>query len=78
MIASVLDLSKFECFGRSLNLEEFVHDHHASGSLTADPTPSAWNGYLLTVSCAWGVLQRGVTPEDAELDLIRSARLTSR
>jgi hypothetical protein len=32
------------------DLEEFIHDHHPHGPLTADATPPpAWNGYLLTV-----------------------------
>ena len=31
------------------------------------------NGYLLTVACPCGVVfERWVTPEDAELDLIRA------
>jgi hypothetical protein len=28
--------------------KEFVGDHRPHGSLTADATESAWNGYLLT------------------------------
>ena len=31
------------------DLQDFVHDHRAHGPLTADATPPAWNGYLLTV-----------------------------
>ena len=27
------------------DLEEFVHDHRPHGTLTADATPPAWNGY---------------------------------
>jgi hypothetical protein len=46
------------------------------GTLTGDVTPPAWNGYLLTVACPYGVVfQRWVTPEDAELDLLRAASL---
>ena len=44
--------------------------------LTADVTEPAWNGYLLTVACPCGVeLKRWITSEDAELDLLRIARL---
>ena len=58
------------------DLEEFVLDHRAHGSLTADATQPALNGYLLTVACSCGVVfGRWVTPEDAELDLMHSARL---
>jgi hypothetical protein len=32
------------------DLTEFPHDHRPHGLLTADATPPAWNGYLLTVS----------------------------
>jgi hypothetical protein len=42
----------------------------------ADASPPAWNGYLLTVACSCGVVfERWVTPEDAELDLLRAAGL---
>jgi hypothetical protein len=45
------------------DLEEFVHNHHSHGPLTADATEPAWNGYLLTVACLCGVLfERSVTP----------------
>jgi hypothetical protein len=58
------------------DLEEFVHDHRPHGRLTADATEPAWNGYLLTVACPCGVtFQRWVTPEDADADLVRIARL---
>jgi hypothetical protein len=50
------------------DLEEFAHDHRLHGSLTADATEPAWNGYLLTVACPCGVVfGRWVTPLDAEL-----------
>jgi hypothetical protein len=53
------------------DLEDFVTDHRPHGTLTADATEPAWNGYLLTVACACGVVfQRWVTPLDAESDLI--------
>jgi hypothetical protein len=56
-------------------LKDFVHDHRPHGTLTADATEPAWNGYLLTVACPCGVMfQRWVTPEEAQLDLILSAR----
>jgi hypothetical protein len=35
-----------------------------------------WNGYLLKVACSCGVVfERWMTPTDAELDLLRMARL---
>lgn len=37
-------------------LEEFVGDHRSHGTLTCDATKPAWNGYLLTVACPWGVV----------------------
>ena len=56
------------------DLEEFVHDHRPHGSLAADATEPAWNGYLLTVACSCGVVfERWVTPLDAERDLLRLA-----
>jgi hypothetical protein len=58
------------------DLQEFVHDHRVHGSLTADATPPAWNGYLLTVACPCEVVfQRWITPEEADADLLRLARL---
>jgi hypothetical protein len=58
------------------DLEDFVHDHRPHGTLTGDATPPAWNGYLLTVACPCGVVfERWVTPEDADADLVRIARL---
>ena len=57
-------------------LEEFVKDHRSHGSLSADATEPAWNGYLLTVTCPCGVVfEQWVTPEDADADLVRVARL---
>jgi len=57
-------------------LEEFVGDHRRHGTLTADATEPAWNGYLLTVACPCGVtFEKWVTLLDAELDLLRAARL---
>ena len=58
------------------DVEEFVQDHRPHGPLTGDATEPAWNGYLLTVASPCGmVFERWVTPEDAELDLLRAARL---
>jgi hypothetical protein len=58
------------------DLQEFVGDHHSHGPLTADATEPTWNGYLLTVACSCGVtFGRWVTPEDAELDLLRAPGL---
>ncbi len=52
------------------DLEDFVSDQGPHGSLTGDATEPAWNGYLLTVACPWGVVfERWVTPEDAARDL---------
>jgi hypothetical protein len=54
--------------------EEFVGDHRSHGTLICDATEPAWNGYLLTVACPCGkTFERWVTPEDAELDLLRAA-----
>jgi hypothetical protein len=56
------------------DLEDFVHDHRPHGSLTGDATEPAWNGYMITVTCPCAmVFERWVTPEDAELDLLRAA-----
>ena len=58
------------------DLEEFVQDHRSRGSLAADATEPAWNGYLLTVACSCAVVfERWVTPEDADADLLVIARL---
>ena len=58
------------------DLEAFVHDHRPHGGMTGDATEPASNGYRLTVACACGVVfERWVTPEDADVDLIRWAAL---
>ena len=55
---------------------DFLDSHRPHGPLTADATEPVWNGYLLTVACSCGVVfERWVTPEDAELDLLRTAGL---
>jgi len=58
------------------DLEHFVRDHCPHGSLTADATEPAWNGYLLNVACPCGVVfERWVTPLDTDADLVGIARL---
>ena len=58
------------------DLTEFICNPRAHGPLTADATTPAWNGYLLTVRCPCGVVfERGVTPQDADRDLVSWARL---
>jgi hypothetical protein len=57
-------------------LREFIENHRPHGALTADASEPASNGYRLTVSCGCGVVfERWITPWDAELDLLRAARL---
>jgi hypothetical protein len=52
--------------------KKFVLDHRVHGTLVADATGPAWNGYLLTVTCPCGVVfARWVTPQDADADLPR-------
>ena len=56
-------------------LTDFVHDHRHHGSLIADATEPAGNGYLLTVACPCGtVFQRWITPEEADADIISWTR----
>jgi hypothetical protein len=58
------------------DLEDFIADHRPHGPLTANATEPDWNGYLLAVACSCGVVfERWITPEEAELDLLCSARL---
>jgi hypothetical protein len=58
-----------------VGLTEFVDFHRPHGPLPANATEPAWNGYLLTITCPCGVaFGRWVTPEDAQLDVILSAR----
>jgi len=55
-------------------LEMFVCAHRPHRTLTSDATEPVWNGYLLTVACACGVVfGRWVTPQDAEVDLMQVA-----
>jgi len=56
--------------------EEYVPDHRPHGSLAADATEPACNGYLLTLACSCGVVfERWVTTEEAAADLLRLAAL---
>ncbi len=58
------------------DIEEFVRDHRWHGPLTGDATESAWNGYLLTVTCPCRVVfERWVTLGDAMNALISWSRL---
>jgi len=58
------------------DLEAFVQDHRPHGGMRGDATEPAWNGYRLTVACVCGVvLERWVTPEEADADLPRLATL---
>ncbi len=57
-------------------LREFFEAHTPHGPLTANATLPAWNGYLLTVAYACGVVfERWVTPDEADADLLRLASL---
>jgi len=58
------------------DLETFVLNHRQHGTMTADAIEPAWNGYLLSVACPCGlVFERSVTPQEADADLLRLARL---
>jgi hypothetical protein len=58
------------------DLAEFVTNHLPNDPLTADATEPAWNGYLLTVACPCGVVfERWITPEEADVELLRLAAL---
>ena len=59
-----------------LELREFIENHRSHGALTADASEPASNGYRLTVSCGCGVVfEWWITPEEADLDLLRMAAL---
>jgi hypothetical protein len=63
-------------YGVLADLADFIADDRPHGSLTGDATEPVWNGYLLTVVCSCGVVfERWITPEDAELDLLRATGL---
>jgi hypothetical protein len=47
------------------DLEEFVHDHHTSGGLTADATEPSWNRYRFLL--AWAEARRGYFRSDLVL-----------
>jgi hypothetical protein len=54
------------------DLEEFVGDHRAHGTLTGDATEPTENGYRLTVACRCGVVfERWVTQQEAAADVVR-------
>ena len=58
------------------DLADFLHSHRPHSAPTADATAPAWNGYLLTLGVSvCGGVWRWVTPQDAELDLLRLAAL---
>jgi hypothetical protein len=58
------------------DLTDFRQSHRPHGSLTADATEPAWNGYLLTLAFACGVVfGRWVTPQEADGDLLQLTRL---
>ena len=53
------------------DLEDFLDGHRLHGTLVAEATEPARNGYLLTVACPCGVVfERWVTPEDGAVDLV--------
>jgi hypothetical protein len=61
------------------DLAEFVSDHRACGTVTADATEPVLNAYLLAVGCSCGVgFTRWVTPEAAVRELLLSELITSR
>jgi hypothetical protein len=43
-------------YGVLADLADFIADHRPHGSMTVDATEPVWNGYLLTVVCACGVV----------------------
>jgi hypothetical protein len=58
------------------DLTDFLYSPPPLWSSHRHATPPEWNGYRLTVACSCGVtFERRVTPRDAELDLLRTARL---
>jgi len=60
------------------DVEEFVAEHSACGSITGGAGDPTADGYLLWITCPCGaVFERWVTPEAAEYDLVRSRLLTS-
>jgi hypothetical protein len=75
-MASLLSAMKTDLIAACWRLADFIADRRPHGSLTADATPPAWNGYLLTVACPCGaVFEWWVTPGDAELNLLRVAQM---
>ena len=71
----VLDQVQRDYWRRSEYEEEMLRRMFTTPKI-ADATEPVRNGYLLTVACPCGVVfGRWVTPEDAELDLLRAAGL---
>jgi hypothetical protein len=61
------------------DLADFISDHRACGTVTADATEPVLDAYLLTVGCSCGVeFMRWVTPEAAVRELLLSDLITSR
>lgn len=61
------------CFSE---LEEFVHAHRPCGELVFWASPPTRQGYQVRIACPCGrVIDRWVTPEAAEHDLLRSGLL---
>ena len=57
-------------------LIDFIEDHRAHGTLTADATEATDQGYMLTVACSCGVaFMRWITETEAVSDLVTSRLL---
>ena len=58
------------------DLEEYVHSHRLHGTLTGDATGACLERLPAHCGCPCGVkFERWVTPEEADADLRRLARL---
>ena len=58
------------------DLEEFVATHHPCGELTGEVGEPEAEGYTLRIACVCGAaLERWITPETADADLLRSRLL---
>jgi hypothetical protein len=56
--------------------EAFVERHHGCGDLTGGAEPLTPSGYSLRLACQCGAtMERWITPEMAEDDLLRSSLL---
>jgi hypothetical protein len=57
-------------------IEAFIREHRDHGQVVGAATEPLPKGYQVTITCACGVtFVRGVTPEDAAIDLAALARL---